>query len=130
MYLSITGVTADNRLAKYRGFENEADADAHAVEYNGFVVEDPGGAQGLWVVDPIGKTVTRDVDVEEASDLVRAWELLREERNTKLSETDWTQMSDAPSDGKAAWASYRQDLRDLPANTSDPTSPTWPTPPE
>ena len=70
------------------------------------------------------------MDVEEASDLVRAWELLREERNTKLSETDWTQMSDAPSDGKAAWASYRQDLRDLPANTSDPTSPTWPTPPE
>ena len=74
--------------------------------------------------------MTRDVDVEEASDLARAWELLREERNTKLSDTDWNQMPDAPSDGKAAWASYRQDLRDLPANTLDPTSPTWPTPPE
>ena len=30
MFLSITGVTADNRIAKYQEFENEADADTHA----------------------------------------------------------------------------------------------------
>ena len=28
-----------------------------------------------------------------------------------------------------AWKTYRQQLRDLPANTSDPTNPTWPTKP-
>ena len=27
------------------------------------------------------------------------------------------------------WKTYRQSLRDLPANTSDPANPTWPTKP-
>ena len=31
---------------------------------------------------------------------------------------------------KTPWATYRQALRDLPANTSDPANPTWPTKPE
>ena len=29
-----------------------------------------------------------------------------------------------------AWKTYRQALRDLPANTKDPANPTWPTKPE
>jgi len=29
----------------------------------------------------------------------------------------------------AAWAAYRQALRDLPANTADPRNPVWPIPP-
>ena len=33
------------------------------------------------------------------------------------------------SDKKAEWATYRQTLRDLPANTADPSNPTWPTKP-
>ena len=37
--------------------------------------------------------------------------------------SDTTEISDA-------WKTYRQQLRDLPANTSDPTKPTWPTKPE
>ena len=39
----------------------------------------------------------------------------RTTRNTKLSETDWTQMNDSPlaNDVKTAWATYRQELRDL-----------------
>lgn len=58
-----------------------------------------------------------------------AWDILRKERNSHLGATDWTQMPDAPADGKAAWATYRQALRDLPANTPDPSNPTWPTSP-
>ena len=30
---------------------------------------------------------------------------------------------------KAEWVTYRKSLRDLPANTSDPANPTWPTKP-
>tara|TARA_R110002020_G_scaffold47925_1_gene136920 strand:- start:694 stop:1053 length:360 start_codon:yes stop_codon:yes gene_type:complete len=86
MYLSITGVTADNRLAKYRGFENEADADAHASEYNGFVVQDPGGVQGLWVVDPVEKTVTRDVNAEQSADLARELEAIQGNRRAAYRE--------------------------------------------
>jgi hypothetical protein len=39
-------------------------------------------------------------------------------RNTKLAETDWTQVADAPVD-KLAWANYRQALRDLPSSNAD-----------
>lgn len=54
--------------------------------------------------------------------------VLRNERNILLMQSDWTQVEDAPVD-KAAWAEYRQALRDLPENTIDPENPVWPTPP-
>jgi len=40
-------------------------------------------------------------------------------RDGELTRTDWTQVADAPVD-KAAWATYRQALRDLPASKADP----------
>ena len=40
-------------------------------------------------------------------------------RDCELSATDWTQIADAPTD-KAAWAVYRQALRDLPASNNNP----------
>ena len=40
-------------------------------------------------------------------------------RDTELERTDWTQVADAPVD-KAAWAIYRQALRDLPSSNADP----------
>jgi hypothetical protein len=42
------------------------------------------------------------------------WEQIKLWRNNKLATTDWTMISDAPTD-KVAWAKYRQALRDLPA---------------
>ena len=42
------------------------------------------------------------------------WEQIKNWRNYELARTDWTQVADAPVD-KAAWATYRQALRDLPA---------------
>jgi hypothetical protein len=44
---------------------------------------------------------------------------LRYWRDGELARTDWTQLADAPVD-QAAWANYRQALRDLPANNDDP----------
>ena len=43
--------------------------------------------------------------------------LLRQERNIKLSETDWMSFSDSPT-MTDAWRTYRQALRDLPQNFS------------
>lgn len=54
---------------------------------------------------------------------------LRIQRNILLAACDWTQVEDVSVD-KTAWAEYRQALRDLPANTTDPENPVWPTPPE
>ena len=55
-------------------------------------------------------------------------QLIREKRNRLLAETDWMVLSDT-TEISDDWKNYRQALRDLPANTSDPTNPTWPTKP-
>jgi hypothetical protein len=41
---------------------------------------------------------------------------MRQERNALLQESDWTQTADNPISNKAAWATYRQQLRDFPAS--------------
>ena len=56
---------------------------------------------------------------------------LRAERDALLSQTDKYATIDFPHRSmaaKQAWLDYRQALRDLPAST-DPSNPTWPTPP-
>lgn len=52
-------------------------------------------------------------------------EAVRTDRNKRLSDTDWTQVADAPVD-KAAWASYRQALRDITAQQGFPWEVVWP----
>jgi len=61
----------------------------------------------------------------------RAAAEIRKERDVKLTESDWTQVADAPVD-KAAWATYRQALRDIPTHANFPnlTETDWPTKPE
>ena len=46
--------------------------------------------------------------------------LLREERNQRLAETDWTQLKDIDLDfiRERDWKNYRQALRDLPAKSN------------
>lgn len=56
-------------------------------------------------------------------------ENVRQQRNTLLSDSDWTQMPDAPVD-KAAWAAYRQALRDIPNQAGFPQDVTWPDKPD
>ena len=62
--------------------------------------------------------------------------LLRQERNRLLSETDWMSFSDSPT-MSTEWQTYRQALRDLPANSTPSldengnlTGVEWPTKPE
>ena len=60
------------------------------------------------------------------------WKELREERNKRIARTDYLATIDYPhatEEVKQAWLDYRQALRDLPANTTDPENPVWPTPP-
>lgn len=58
----------------------------------------------------------------------RAAAKIRKERDAKLTESDWTQVADAPVD-QAAWATYRQALRDIPAQSEFPNEIYWPTEP-
>lgn len=57
--------------------------------------------------------------------------MLRVQRDWALAKSDRHMFWDSPlsDDKKQAWATYRQALRDLPANTDDPENPVWPEPP-
>ena len=51
---------------------------------------------------------------------------VRQTRNDKLKECDWTQLADSTAD-KQAWATYRQALRDVPTQAGFPWTVDWPT---
>ena len=55
------------------------------------------------------------------------WLVFRARRDERLADSDWMATPDRTMTD--AQKKYRQDLRDLPANTSDPNNPTWPTEP-
>ena len=59
------------------------------------------------------------------------WIILRNQRDALLMMSDRRMLWDSPltDEQKQQWATYRQALRDLPANTTDPRNPTWPTKP-
>ena len=72
-----------------------------------------------------------EAKVKTAHDVIvieHQWSDLRKQRDKLLAETDWLGNSDVTMSDE--WKTYRQALRDLPANTTDPTNPTWPTKPE
>lgn len=54
---------------------------------------------------------------------------IRSCRDALLTECDWTMMPDAPTD-KAAWAAYRQALRDISSQPGFPLSVVMPQKPE
>lgn len=68
-----------------------------------------------------------DDDAKTAVDAQQA-AAVRSTRNQKLKDSDWTQVADAPVD-KAAWATYRQALRDISTQVGFPWEVVWPTEP-
>ena len=91
----------------------------YALENN--LVEITGNVSKGWTYD--GEKFSAPVENnEDLANQVRAG------RNKLLSESDWTQVADAPVD-KQAWAIYRQALRDVPAQPGFPWDIIWPTQP-
>ena len=94
---------------------------------NAVTIYDSSGA-----FDGDGKEITIDQSlVDAAASTIQTelnWQDLRDKRNKLLAATDYLALSDTTL--SAEMRTYRQALRDLPANTSDPASPSWPTKPE
>ena len=94
---------------------------------------------GLEWLDSTTKPTELELNTKIAElDAAEPMRLLREERNSLLKETDWTQNDDVPTETQTKWQTYRQQLRDLPASASpkldsnyelDFSSVTWPTEP-
>jgi len=80
--------------------------------------------QGVDLIDGVWTQTwsLQELPEQQASNNIRA------ERDRRLVKSDWSQLSDAPVDS-AAWATYRQALRDLPSQSGFPFNITWPTQP-
>ena len=76
------------------------------------------------IVERSYPVVDKTAEEIQAETLSKAEEV-RTERNQKLTESDWTQLADAPVD-KTAWATYRQALRGIPTQSGFPYSVVWP----
>lgn len=97
-------------------------------------VEEIGGKwYTRYVLGPVF-TDTEDATAAEQEAAYKAqkdaeqWKVVRADRNKRLADCDWTQLADATVDA-AAWATYRQALRDLPQTQTDPFNIVWPTSP-
>ena len=118
----------DSLLAEFGVFPvTVAEIPTHA-ERTQTITQDTTATQvnGAWVY---GWTIV-DKTAEEvvAHDTAKGMGI-RSQRDAKLAESDWTQVADAPVD-KAAWATYRQALRDITDQAGFPYEVTWPTKPE
>jgi len=107
----------------------------------------PGGSLVVPLSDAELAQQTTDADAavaESAYAVGVAWVGLRMKRDRWLAQTDYIEafinnptvfahlpasIQTAITNNSAAWVTWRQALRDLPANTADPTNATWPTPP-
>lgn len=78
-------------------------------------------------------TLVRD-DEKWSEKFTREMRLIRNERNRRLIDSDFSQLGDVKSemsDEKCAeWVAYRRLLRDFPPTVTDPFNPIWPVPPE
>jgi hypothetical protein len=95
--------------------------DVPVLEPNQQVVSGEHGRDTM-LIDGVVSPVSGDALVQYNEKLM---DELRSTRHRLLAASDWTQVPDAPVD-QAAWAEYRQALRDLPANTDDPRNVVWP----
>ena len=88
---------------------------------------------GTWVAPVIYTPSAEELAARAEAQLAATKEALsasvRIERNAKLAASDWTQINDSTAD-KAAWATYRQALRDISAQAGFPATVAWPTQPE
>ena len=76
-------------------------------------------------IDWLDKSQTKPTEDEINAKIVELnaqepFRLLREERNKRIAETDWTQLKDIDLDiiRERNWKNYRQALRDLPAKSN------------
>ena len=75
----------------------------------------------VWHNNDIPEPTEQEID-DAKEDAMNAhwWKVLRVTRDILLVESDWSQGTDVPSDLKTSYATYRTDLRDLPANVTKP----------
>lgn len=119
MYAATEAAAAGNRLVRVTeapkpSFDSATQTVTQAAQ--------PTLKDGEWVLDWVVSQMNAD---EQSAAKAQKAAIVRAERNAKLSSCDWTQLADSTAD-KAAWATYRQALRDITKQAGFPWDITWP----
>jgi hypothetical protein len=123
---SFPRIVSDDTLAQYDVYPADFDPQptfdvaTQKIKQGDFVDRD-----GIWFQT---WQVVELTDEEKQQKYEQEAEQVRVMRNNLLSKCDWTQVADAPVD-QVAWAIYRQDLRDITAQTGFPYDVSWPVEP-
>ena len=109
------------------GYEAVADVIQPEVDHTQVITEGtPAYIDGVltrvWIVSDASAEVLTDRTSAKAASV-------RSERNRRLTESDWTQLPDAPVDA-TLWSTYRQDLRDITSQQGFPWDVVWPDEPQ
>jgi len=85
----------------------------------------------VWLDENIERPTDAAILAEAARLEALAPTLPKQMRNTRLLDSDWTQLPDLDltTAEVKAWATYRQALRALDVSGNDPAAVDWPTPP-
>jgi len=94
----------------------DMEGDYHLINF-----ADGKGTQLVWHTDKSVEPTAQELADAKAEAMPSCWlGLLRRWRDKELINSDWSQGTDVPSALKTSYATYRQQLRDLPTTVTKP----------
>ena len=117
-------VETDSQLS-YQDKDEFGDDITITFNESGHIVSDLDGTHYHLKWD--GSKIVKDDTALTAYQNADKWKSVRNDRNSRLAETDYLALSDQTL--SAGMKTYRQKLRDVPKDNSDPDKITWPTKP-
>jgi hypothetical protein len=114
---------SEELLNEYQVFQVHIDAMPETTYQQDATRQDPVFKNGQWVqhwlVTNASAEIVQDRYESQCAEI-------RNIRNIKLTECDWTQGKDIPDSVSLVWQGYRQQLRDLTSQNGFPFSVEWP----
>jgi len=109
------------RFNVYRVTPTAQPAEDHTINPERTAVK----VNGTWI-EQWTQTPATPEQIAERTDAKAAE--IRADRNQRLADCDWTQLSDSPlnADAKLAWSLYRETLRMIPQQAGFPWNVAWP----
>jgi hypothetical protein len=116
---------SDETAAQFNCFPvtpTEPPADNYTVNVERTAIKEGNEWVERWIQTPATAQQIAERTAAKAYDV-------RNDRNKRLADCDWTQLADSPVD-KTVWETYRQALRDVPSQKEFPWVVAWPDEPK
>ena len=123
--ISFPTIIADSLLESFNIYKVETKSSGYDSDDTKDVTEVTPTLSGSVYVQTYNITDADEETINKRREI--KWSEVRSNRDSLLSESDWTQFNDSPISGSTLtdWQTYRQSLRDI-TNQSDPYDITWP----